>query len=105
MTRVRIVGTGSYLPERIVTNEELAQRLTKTSDEWIYTHTGIKARHVAAPDESASAMGLIAAQRARQHGDSRLRADAVGFLHSSGRTWRDERFRFRHERRVLRIHL
>ncbi|MBQ2555242.1 MAG: ketoacyl-ACP synthase III [Thermoguttaceae bacterium] len=67
MTRVKIAGTGSYLPERVVTNDELAERLTKTSDEWIYTHTGIKSRHVAAPDESASSMGLIAAKRAMEN--------------------------------------
>ncbi|MBQ9813497.1 MAG: ketoacyl-ACP synthase III [Thermoguttaceae bacterium] len=78
MTRVRIAGTGSYLPERIVTNDELAQRLTKTSDEWIYTHTGIKARHVAAPDESASAMGLVAAQRALENAG--ITADELGMI-------------------------
>ncbi|MDO5309039.1 MAG: beta-ketoacyl-ACP synthase III [Planctomycetia bacterium] len=64
MVRVIIVGTGSYLPERVMTNDELAQRIPKTSDEWIYSHTGIHARHLAAPDESASAMGAIAARRA-----------------------------------------
>ena len=67
MTRVKIAGTGSYLPERIVTNDELAERLPKTSDEWIFLHTGIKSRHVAAPDESASSMGLIAAKRALEN--------------------------------------
>jgi len=78
MTRVKIAGTGSYLPKRIVTNDELAQRLPKTSDEWIYTHTGIKARHVAAPDESASAMGLIAAQRALDNAG--ISADELGMI-------------------------
>ena len=67
MTRIRIAGTGSFLPERIVTNDELAQRLPKTSDEWIYGHTGIKSRRVAGPNESASSMGLIAAQRALEN--------------------------------------
>ena len=67
MTRMRIIGTGSYLPEQIVTNDELAQRLPKTSDEWIRSHTGIGARHVAGPDESASSMGLIAAKRALEN--------------------------------------
>lgn len=64
MVRAIITGTGSYLPERVVTNDELAERMPKTSDEWIYSHTGIHARHIAAPDESPSDMGLIAAQRA-----------------------------------------
>ncbi len=78
MARVKIAGTGSYLPERIVTNDELAQRLPKTSDEWIYTHTGIKARHVAAPDESASSMGLIAAQRALDNAG--IKAEDLGMI-------------------------
>jgi len=43
----RIAGTGSYLPEKIVTNADL-ERLVDTSDEWIRTRTGIKQRHVAA---------------------------------------------------------
>ena len=66
MVRAIITGTGSYLPERVVTNDELAERMPKTSDEWIYSHTGIHSRHIAAPDESASAMGLIAARRAME---------------------------------------
>lgn len=66
MNRVKIAGTGSYLPERVVTNAELAARLPQTSDDWIFEHTGIRSRHVAAPDESASAMGLEAARRAME---------------------------------------
>ena len=66
MIRVKIAGTGSYLPERVVTNDELAERLPKTSDEWIFSHTGIRSRHIAADDESASSMGLIAARRAME---------------------------------------
>ncbi len=84
MTRVKIAGTGSYLPERIVTNDELARRLPKTSDEWIYTHTGIKARHVAAPDESASAMGLVAARRALENAG--VSADELGMIIASTAT-------------------
>ena len=64
MVRAIITGTGSYLPERVVTNDELAERMPQTSDEWIYSHTGIHARHIAAPDESPSDMALVAAQRA-----------------------------------------
>ncbi|MBR0224513.1 MAG: ketoacyl-ACP synthase III [Thermoguttaceae bacterium] len=66
MVRAIITGTGSYLPQRVVTNDELAERMPKTSDEWIYSHTGIHARHIAAPDESPSDMGMIAAQRAME---------------------------------------
>ncbi len=49
----RIAGTGSYLPARILTNAELAQKVD-TSDEWIVTRTGIRERRVAAPDERTS---------------------------------------------------
>jgi 3-oxoacyl-[acyl-carrier-protein] synthase-3 len=62
---VRIVGTGSYLPEKVLTNHDLA-RLVDTSDEWIVARTGIRQRHVAAEGETASDMGLRAAQRAME---------------------------------------
>lgn len=58
-----IAGTGSYLPERILTNADL-QKLVDTSDEWITTRTGIKERHIAAPDETTSDMAAKAARRA-----------------------------------------
>lgn len=63
MLRVKVAGTGSYLPERIVTNDEVAKRLD-TSDEWIFTHSGIHARHWAAPEETSSSLGAIACKRA-----------------------------------------
>ena len=53
MLKIKISGIGSYLPERVVTNDEIAPQID-SSDEWIFSHTGIKTRHVAAPDESAS---------------------------------------------------
>jgi 3-oxoacyl-[acyl-carrier-protein] synthase-3 len=59
----RIVGTGSYLPEKVLTNHELSQRVD-TTDEWIATRTGIRQRHIAADDENASDMALHAAHRA-----------------------------------------
>jgi 3-oxoacyl-[acyl-carrier-protein] synthase-3 len=61
--RSRIVGCGSYLPARIVTNAELAQRVD-TTDEWIVQRTGIRQRHVAAESETTSVLGLKAAQAA-----------------------------------------
>ena len=61
----RIIGTGSYLPERVVTNDELA-RTVDTSDEWVRTRTGIRSRHVAAEGQLASDLALPAAQRALQ---------------------------------------
>ena len=60
---VRITGTGSYLPERVVTNADLAATLD-TSDEWIYSHTGIRSRHIGADDESTSSMAVKAARAA-----------------------------------------
>ena len=64
----RIVGTGSYLPPRRVTNNELAAELAKkgveTSDEWIVERTGIHARHFAAPEVTSSDLAEQAARRA-----------------------------------------
>ena len=59
----RIAGTGGYLPARIVTNADLAQRID-TSDEWIVHRTGIRARHVAADDEETSDLALAATRPA-----------------------------------------
>jgi 3-oxoacyl-[acyl-carrier-protein] synthase-3 len=59
----RIIGTGSYLPEKILTNTDLAT-LVDTSDEWIQQRTGIRQRHVAADNETTSDLALKAAQRA-----------------------------------------
>lgn len=59
----RIAGTGSYLPERVVTNQELESRIS-TSDEWIVSRTGIEARHVAAEGELTSDLALNAAKNA-----------------------------------------
>ena len=61
----RIVGTGSYLPDKVVTNDDLA-RTIDTSDEWIRTRSGIRSRHVAAEGQLASDLALPAAQRALQ---------------------------------------
>ena len=60
---VRIMGTGSYLPERVVTNDEIAPGMGST-DEWIVSHTGIKSRHFASNDESSSSLGVKAGERA-----------------------------------------
>ena len=60
---VSIIGTGSYVPEKILTNEELS-RTVDTSDEWITTRTGIKQRRIAAKDEHTSDMAAKAALQA-----------------------------------------
>lgn len=61
--RAIIAGTGSALPRRCVTNAELAETMD-TSDEWIVERTGIRARYVAAPDETTATLGAEAARRA-----------------------------------------
>jgi 3-oxoacyl-[acyl-carrier-protein] synthase-3 len=58
-----ILGTGSYAPERVVTNEELS-RTVDTSDEWILSRSGIRERRIAGPNEATSYMGAAAARRA-----------------------------------------
>ena len=68
MTYARIAGTGGYLPERILTNDDFAARLD-TSDEWIRERTGIKRRHIAADDETTSDMAVQAARRAMDAAD------------------------------------
>jgi|TARA_B110000238_G_C16093638_1_gene425021 3-oxoacyl-[acyl-carrier-protein] synthase-3 len=59
----RITGTGSYLPEKILTNADL-EAMVETSDEWIRDRTGIRERHIAAEGETTSDLGVIAARRA-----------------------------------------
>ena len=63
MTHIRISGTGSALPDRIVTNKELEQRVD-TSDAWIRERSGIEQRHVAEPGLKTSDLAVQAAQRA-----------------------------------------
>lgn len=60
MLHAKILGTGSYLPAHRVTNHDLAQKID-TSDEWISTRTGIKARHIAAENEKTSDLAAAAA--------------------------------------------
>ena len=60
---IRIAGTGSYAPEKILTNAEL-EKLVDTNDEWIRTRTGIEMRHIAGPDETSSTMAIRAAENA-----------------------------------------
>lgn len=60
---VSVVGTGAYLPDRVMTNADLAA-LVDTSDEWIVTRTGIRERHIAAPEQATSDLATAAARRA-----------------------------------------
>ena len=58
-----IAGTGSFVPERLLTNEDLA-KMVDTSDEWITTRTGIKVRHIASDKETTVTLAVQAAKRA-----------------------------------------
>lgn len=73
----RIVGTGSYLPERVLSNHDL-EKLVETSDEWIVTRTGMKERRIAREDEFTSDMGAEAARRALQAAGKR--ADEIDLI-------------------------
>ncbi len=68
MSRAVIVGVGSHLPKRVMTNHDLAN-MVDTSDEWIVTRTGIKTRHISGPGEYTSVLAAEAAQNALAMGD------------------------------------
>ena len=69
MTEYRslIAGVGGHLPDRVLTNDELA-KMVHTSDEWIRERTGISERHIAAEGEKTSDLALVAARKALEHG-------------------------------------
>ena len=66
MIRSVVQGCGAYLPERVVSNDELAKKV-ETSDEWIQQRTGIKQRHIAAEGEFTSHLAIKASERALDH--------------------------------------
>lgn len=68
MMRSVILGCGAGLPERVVTNQELATRLD-TSDDWIVQRTGIRQRHIAADGQTTADLAVMAARQALQHAD------------------------------------
>lgn len=74
---IAILGTGSFVPEKILTNEELSKRVD-TSDEWISSRTGIKERRIAAADEATSDLATRAAQAALA--DAGLSASDIGLV-------------------------
>jgi 3-oxoacyl-[acyl-carrier-protein] synthase-3 len=72
-----ILGVGGYLPEKIVSNDELAKTVD-TSDEWITARTGIRQRHIAGPSETCAMMGARAADAALRHaGIGAAEVDAI----------------------------
>jgi 3-oxoacyl-[acyl-carrier-protein] synthase-3 len=76
-TRSQIIGCGSYLPERILTNKELST-IVDTSDEWIVARTGIRQRHIAADGEFTSDLSYKAAKRALENAE--IPADEVDII-------------------------
>lgn len=77
MILARIIGTGHYLPERVVTNDELA-KFVDTTDEWVRQRTGIEQRYFAAAEEAASDLGTAAARRALE--DAGVTPDEVDYI-------------------------
>jgi 3-oxoacyl-[acyl-carrier-protein] synthase-3 len=75
--RSRILGCGSYLPERVLSNDELAAQI-ETSNDWIVTRTGIRRRHIAAEGEFTSDLAAEAARRALAHAG--IGADTVDLI-------------------------
>jgi len=73
----KIIGTGSYLPEKIVTNADL-EKVLDTSDQWIQERTGIRERRLAHEDETSGDMAEVAAQRAMK--DAGVDPSEIGLL-------------------------
>jgi len=61
--RIRIVATGVYIPEKVLTNADL-EKMVDTTDDWIVSHSGIKERHIARDDQATSDLGIEAAREA-----------------------------------------
>ena len=68
MIHSRIIGYGHFLPKKVVKNNDL-KKLVDTSDEWIYSRTGIKQRHIANKKELTSDLAIRAAENAFQYGN------------------------------------
>lgn len=74
---VSIIGTGSYVPEKVLTNHDL-EEIVETSDEWIYSRTGMRERHIATPGQATSDLGAEAAKAALA--DAGIEADEIDLL-------------------------
>ncbi len=75
--RSRVAGIGSYLPEKVLTNQDL-EKLVETSDQWIVERTGIERRHMAAEGQATSDLCLIASQRALK--DANLNPEDIDMI-------------------------
>ena len=74
---IKILGTGSYFPPKVVKNTEIATSLD-TSDDWIFSHTGIHSRHIADEGETTSTMAAKAAGRAMEAAGAK--PDEIGLV-------------------------
>src|SRR5258705_12657378 len=63
-----IIGTGMYVPDRVLTNADL-ETMVETSDQWIQERSGIRERRISAPDQASSDLAVIAAERALEMAD------------------------------------
>ena len=77
MRRATIIGLGKYLPDRVMTNNDL-EEIVDTSDEWIKTRTGIEKRRIAADDQAASDLGIEAAKEALK--DAEIKAEDLDLI-------------------------
>lgn len=77
MKRIKIVGTGSYVPEKVLTNFDI-EKIVDTSDEWIRTRTGMSERHIASDRDKASDLAVKAANRALK--DSGIAPDEIDLI-------------------------
>lgn len=77
MKSARIIATGSYLPTKVLKNADL-EKIVDTSDEWIFTRTGMKERRIAAKEESNSDMGYSAAKKALEK--SSIKVEDIDFI-------------------------
>jgi 3-oxoacyl-[acyl-carrier-protein] synthase-3 len=75
--QAKIIGTGSYLPERVLTNSDL-EKMVETSDEWIVSRTGMRERRIAREDEYTSHMGIAAARAAIA--DAGVKPEEIDFI-------------------------
>lgn len=77
MNKAKIIGTGSYLPKKVLTNHDF-EKMVETSDEWIVTRTGIKERRIAAPDEFTSDLAYQASLKAIE--DAKISSDDIDLV-------------------------
>lgn len=74
---VSIIGTGSYIPDKVLTNKDL-ESIVDTTDEWIYSRTGMRERHIARDDQASSDLGAEAAKAALA--DAGITADEIDLI-------------------------